>query len=87
MGMQHVYFVFIYEPGKDQADLLDFLSRHPLMTTGNDAVETVVKYVIYMEHAIVMDSIREETLKILNFSSCLPEYWPETGTSKRGIQI
>lgn len=30
MGMQDVDFDLIYEPGKDDADPLDFLSRHPL---------------------------------------------------------
>ena len=30
MGMQDVDFELIYEPGKDDADPFDFLSRHPL---------------------------------------------------------
>ena len=51
------------KPGKDEADPLDFLSRHPLPMTGNDAVEKVIKHVVTTEHAIVMDNIREETLK------------------------
>ena len=63
MGMQDVDFELLYEPGKDEADPLDFLSRHPLPMTGNDAVEKVIKHVITPEHAIVMDNIREETLK------------------------
>ena len=62
MGMQDVDFEPNYEPGKDDADPLDFLSRHPLPITGEDAVEKVVKYVISTEHAVI-DNIREETLK------------------------
>jgi len=30
MGMQDFDFELIYEPRKDDADPLDFLSRHPL---------------------------------------------------------
>lgn len=62
MEMHDVDFEFIYEPGKYEADPLDFLSRHPLPITGKDAVENVVKHVIFAEHAVVED-IREETLK------------------------
>ncbi|XP_068689223.1 uncharacterized protein [Montipora foliosa] len=62
-GMQDVDFELLYEAGKDEADPLDFLSRHPLQMTGNDAIEKVIKHVITPEHAIVMDNIREETLK------------------------
>ena len=63
MGMQDVDFELLDEPGKDEADPPDFLSRHPLPMTGNDAVEKVIKHVITTEHAIVMDNIREETFK------------------------
>ena len=62
MGMQHVDFKLIYEPGKDEMDPFDFLSRHPLPETGKDAVERVVKFVVAADHAILMDSIKEETL-------------------------
>ena len=65
MGIQDVDFELLYEPGKDEADSLDILSRHPLPMTGNDAVEKVIKHVITIEHAIVMDNIREETLQKL----------------------
>ena len=30
MEMQDVDYELVYEPGKDEADPLDFLSRHPL---------------------------------------------------------
>ena len=63
MGMQDVNFELLYEAVKDEADPLDFLSRHPLPMTGNDAVEKVIKHVVTREHAIVMDNIREESLK------------------------
>ena len=63
MGMQDVDFELIYEPGKDDADPLDFLSRHPLPEKGKDAVERVIKYVLKAEHAGVVDQIKEETCK------------------------
>ena len=62
-GNQDVYFEPTYKPRKDDADPLDFLSRHPLPITGKDAVEKVAKYMISKEHVVVMDNIREETLK------------------------
>ena len=63
MDMQDVDFELVYEPGKDEQDLLDFLSRHPLPVTGTDNTEKVIKNVIHSEHAIVLDQIREETQK------------------------
>ena len=63
MGMQDVDFELICEPGKDDADPLDFLSRHPLPEKGKDAVERVIKYFVTAEHAVVVDQIKEETCK------------------------
>lgn len=63
MGMQDVDFKLIYEPDKDEADPLDFLSRHPLPKTGRDAMERVIKYVVDAEHAVGIDRIKEETQK------------------------
>ena len=34
--MQDVDFELKYEPGRDELDPLDFLSRHPLPVIGND---------------------------------------------------
>ena len=61
MDMQDVDFELCYEPGKDERDPLDYLSRHPLPVTGMDGTEKVIKSVINSEHAIVLDRIREET--------------------------
>ena len=36
MEMQDVDFELVYEPGKDKQDLLDYLSQHLLLETGND---------------------------------------------------
>ena len=63
MDMQDVDYELLYEPGRDEKDPLDFLSRHPLPETGNDSTEKVIKYVITAEHAIVLDSIKNETAK------------------------
>ena len=61
--MPDVDFKLIYQPGKNKADLLDFLSRHPLPETGRDSVEKVIKRVVNTEHAVVLQSIQEETGK------------------------
>ena len=63
MEMQDVDYEVVYEPGKDEADPLDFLSRHPLPETGSDETEVMVKYLIEDEHAVVIDKIRKETEK------------------------
>lgn len=61
--MQDVDLELIYKGGKDEADPLDSLSRHPLPMAGKYAIGKVVKCVTSTEHAIVMDNNREETLK------------------------
>ena len=61
MDMQDVDFEMIYEPGKDEADPLDFLSRHPLPVVRNNDTEKILKASIETEHAVVLDRIREET--------------------------
>ena len=61
MDMQDVDFEMKYEPGKDEADPLDFLSRHPLPVVGNNDTEKILKASIETEHALVLDRIREET--------------------------
>ena len=65
MGIQEVDFELIYEPGKDDADPLDFLSKHALPEKGKDDVERVIKYVLHVkaEHAVVVDQIKEESCK------------------------
>ncbi|XP_038062363.1 uncharacterized protein K02A2.6-like [Patiria miniata] len=61
MNMQDVDFELVYEPGKDEADPLDFLSRHPLPETGTDSTEKMIKQVIEADHAVIIDRIRYET--------------------------
>ena len=39
VDMQDVDFELVYEPGKDEADPMDYLSRHPLLITGTDSTE------------------------------------------------
>ena len=59
--MQDVDFEMKYEPGRDELDPLDFLSRHPLPVIGNDETEKVLNVAIITEHVVVLDRIREET--------------------------
>ncbi|KAL9983275.1 hypothetical protein ACROYT_G005421 [Oculina patagonica] len=61
MGMQDVDFEMKYEPGKDEADPLDFLLRYPLPVAGRNDTEKILKATIETEHAVVLDRIREET--------------------------
>ena len=61
MDLQDVDFELVYEPGKDEADPLDYLSKHPLPVTGTDNTERVIKSILVAEHAIVLECIREET--------------------------
>ena len=63
MEMQDVDFELIYEPGKDAADPMDYLSRHPLPDTEKDDTEKTIKLVVRNEHGVVMKSIREATDK------------------------
>ena len=63
MEMQDVTYELVYEPGKDEAEPLDYLSRHPLPETGSDSTENIVKWNTNAEHAVVITRIREETRK------------------------
>lgn len=61
MDMQDVEFEIKYEPGKDEADLLDFLSKHPLPIIGNNDTEKILKVTIETERAVVLDKSKAET--------------------------
>ena len=63
MEMQDVDYELVYEPGKDEADPLDFLSRYPLPETGHDKTEKIIRWNVNAEHAVVVTRIREETQK------------------------
>ena len=63
MEMQDVDYKLVYEPGKDEADPLDFLSRHPLPEAGHDKTEKIIRWNLNTEHAVVVTRIREETQK------------------------
>ena len=43
MLMQDVGYKLVYEPGKDEADPLDYLSRHPLPEIGDDSNEKIIR--------------------------------------------
>ena len=43
MDMQDVDFELVYEPGKEDADPMDYLSGHPLPITGTDSTEKIGK--------------------------------------------
>ena len=60
----HVDHELVYEPGKNEADPIDYLScRHPLPETEGDDTEKIAKWTVNAQHAVVITRIREETLK------------------------
>ena len=61
MAMQDVDFEMKYQPGKDEADPLDFLSRHPLPETEEDDTEHTVKAIINKEPTVIIEKIQAET--------------------------
>ena len=60
MEIQDVDYELVYEPGKDEADPLDYLSRHPLPETGDDSTEKIIRWTVNTEHAVVLTRIREK---------------------------
>ena len=63
MAMQDVDFEMKYQPGKDEQDPLDFLSRHPLPTNDDEDTEYAVKAIINDRPAVLLSKIREESRK------------------------
>lgn len=59
MDMQDVDFEMKYEPGKDEVNPLDFLSRHPLPIIGNNDAEILKVIMIETEHAVT-STVRED---------------------------
>ncbi|CAC5402711.1 unnamed protein product [Mytilus coruscus] len=58
-----VDFEIMYEPRKNEADPLDFLSRHPFPEKENDETERMIKAIIHNEHAVILERLQEETNK------------------------
>ena len=46
MEMQDVVYELVYEPGKDEADPLDYLSRHPLPETEDDKTKKIIRWTV-----------------------------------------
>ena len=61
--MQDVDYELVYEPGRDAADPMDYLSRHPLPETERDDTEKTINAIVSNEHGVVMKSIVEATSK------------------------
>ena len=53
----------MYEPGKDEADPLDYLSRHALLGTERGDTEQVIHQVIEAENAVILSNIVNKTHK------------------------
>ena len=63
MEMQDVDYELIYEPGKDAADPLDYLLRHPLPETERDTTEKTVKSIISNKHGVSIKSMKKQRLR------------------------
>ena len=61
MQMKGFDYELVYEPGKDETDPLDYLSRHPLPETGDRSTEKIIRLTVNTDHAVVITRIREET--------------------------
>ena len=59
--MQNVDYEMRCEPGKDEANPMDILSRHPLPETGQDETEDMIKSVTEAEPAIDLSKIKSAT--------------------------
>ena len=58
MQMEDVDCKLVYELGKDEADPLDYLSRHPFPETEDDGTEKIIKWAVEVEHSVVLQRIR-----------------------------
>ena len=63
MEMQDEDYELVYEPGKDEVDPLDYLSRHLVHDTRDDKTEEIIRWTVNAEHSLVITRIREETPK------------------------
>ncbi len=79
MDMQDVDYEMRYEPGKDEADPMDFLSRHPLPETGEDETEETIKSVTEAEPAIVLKKIKAATAEDSTLQKLVESYTKEAG--------
>lgn len=48
----------IYEPGRDEHDPLDYLSRHPTTEKNKDKTDEVIKWMMCKENTIVIEKSR-----------------------------
>lgn len=63
MELQDLDFEVKYEPGRDEQDPMDYLSRHPLPETEKDKTEKVVRQISRSESSTTLEELREETRK------------------------
>ena len=59
MEMQDVEYEIVYEPGKDAADSMDYLSWHPLPEAERDDTEQTIHAIISNEHGVAMKGIKQ----------------------------
>ena len=60
IALQDIDYEIFYEPGTDERDPLDYLSRHPLPETRSDHIEKTVA-AVQTSHTIVVEDIARAT--------------------------
>ena len=74
-----VDYEIVYDPGKDAADSMDYLSRHPLPETERVYTEQPINAIISNEHGLVLKGIKEaiasdfvpqDVMKIMKENDC-----------------
>ncbi|XP_045187538.2 uncharacterized protein K02A2.6-like [Mercenaria mercenaria] len=63
MEMQDVDFELVYEPGKDEADPIGYLSQHPLSETEPDDTDHTIKMIVDNEHGPMLERVKSATSK------------------------
>ena len=51
----------VNEPGKNEVDPMDYLSRYPLPDTERDNMEKIIMALVTNEYGMVLKSIKEAT--------------------------
>ena len=63
MEITNFDFELKYEPGRNELDPLDYISRHPVSENHQDNAEQVINHISRKENAETQDGIRIETKK------------------------
>ena len=60
MEITNFDFELKYEPGKNEVDPLDYISRHPISENDQENTEQVISHISHKENAEIRDRIRTD---------------------------